>query len=266
MPIVSCYACQQKFSVDFGGRYQCPHCSQTQDVDTLGATHAPTEASHAALGASRVPFEVRDNPQAPVGFLPALFATLMLVVKEPSNFFRGMAREEYSGAAFLYGVLLGSVSSFIGQLTLWPLVNRMVALMPAIEGVDLSKIQPSGFGLLTNLIMAPLSVAIQILVSAGIAHLSLMIFRAANGSFTSTLKVYSYSQTPMVLQMIPGIGILAGWIWAFSLNVIGLSEVHNASRGRVTWALVAPGLFCCLCCGALIFVGAGSLLNWSGRF
>jgi len=54
-----------------------------------------------------------------------------------------------------------------------------------------------------------------------------------------------------VLQVVPVLGSIAGYVWGIVLDVIGLRETHGITTGKSLLAVFLPML---LCCGFLVII------------
>ncbi len=89
------------------------------------------------------------------------------------------------------------------------------------------------------------------LIKAGMYHICLAILGAASRDFTATFRVVCYSSGIQVLQVVPVLGSIAGYVWGIVLDVIGLREAHGTTTGKSLLAVFLPML---LCCGFLVFI------------
>jgi hypothetical protein len=55
-----------------------------------------------------------------------------------------------------------------------------------------------------------------------------------------------------VLQLLPVCGGLAASVWNFVLIILGISKVHDISKGRAVVVVLLPTV---VCCGLLLLAG-----------
>jgi hypothetical protein len=213
----------------------------------------------------QTPWERRNA----IGFLSALIETTKQVLSQPAAFFRAMPVTGGLGGPLLYAVIVGYVGLFVS--TIYNLVFRSV-LMSSLSrmggGSDVERLasyMQGGVGLVVNLILGPVYVAILLFVSAGIVHLVLLAMGGAARGFEATFRVAAYSQAASVFNIIPGCGGLVGLVYLLVLLVIGLSEAHAISRGKAAAAVLVPFVLICCCCVGLIAIAAFGLAGALGH-
>jgi hypothetical protein len=80
---------------------------------------------------------------------------------------------------------------------------------------------------------------IMTFVYSGIVHLLVIAFKGG-GNFADTYKAYTYSMVPSsILSLVPLIGFFS-IIYSFVLMIIGVSKLHNISKGYAALACLLP--------------------------
>lgn len=199
-----------------------------------------------------LPWEDRDN----VGFFPALWETMILFLKSPTEAF---ARTKQSGdmaSPLIYAVILGSVGAILGQL--WGLVLPFGAIPFAGEDA-LPMLGASGFMAVVTIVLAPILVVIGLFIGTCIFHVSVLVVggRENPGDFESTLRAIAYSYSTQPLQIVPIFGGLIAGIWSLILYALGFCRMHGMSGGRAAVAVLLPMVVCCVLAILIISMTAG---------
>ncbi len=172
------------------------------------------------------------------GFFPGLTATIKLVMFRSRDLFSVMPVAGGMAKPLIFYLLISefaAVCQFIWQMLG---MDLLMGLMD--QGVTPEQTMLTGAGLLAYLVVYPLLLAGGLFVSAGLAHLMLMMVRAANGGFEGTFRVVAYSAAPIVLAVFPFVGSLIGALWSLFILLVGLRWVHRASYMRILVGLHIP--------------------------
>jgi hypothetical protein len=103
-------------------------------------------------------------------------------------------------------------------------------------------------------LMGTVGAVIGVFISAAISHLFLMLFKGANQSFETTVRVMSYvSGVTALLQIIPIVAPFAIFVVSVVYEIIGLAEAHETTKGKTALAVLLPLI---LCCGVFAAIGA----------
>ena len=222
--------------------------------------------------------------RAELGFFKGLIDTIVLSVKSPTRFFADMPIDTAKGAISFYWVVAGIsilLASLWGALfaimngsaaeqmalteQLTELTNQMPAealgAMGPLLSMMLALTSPKGM-LAFQIICAVLAPPLNLLISAGMFHLALLVIGKAFGGFNATLRAFGYSCAPLLLGFLPICGVSLGGIAFWVFFIIGLSKLHGISYGKAVLACCLPFVLTCLCgCGAMVFLGGmGSVL------
>ncbi len=209
--------------------------------ETVEGTAEPMvpAAATPALEPTGLPWENRER----IGFLPALTETVVMVLMRPEQAFRVMRREGGLTDPLLFVLIMGSLgglASFVFS----------AALHAAGFGAMNQSRWAAMFGLgvmsFFMLLLVPVFVIIRSFVSAGIAHLCLMLLGGANRPFETTLRVICFSNgSANLLQLVPVCGGLFAGVWSLVLNCIGLARAHETDTWRAVLAVLLPMIVCC---------------------
>ncbi|MGE4232334.1 MAG: hypothetical protein AB7F43_03305 [Bacteriovoracia bacterium] len=61
-------------------------------------------------------------------------------------------------------------------------------------------------------------------------------------SYSGVLKILAYASVPMVLVVIPGLGVVLSWLFGFSVTVIAFREVYKTTTTRAFLIVIFPEL------------------------
>jgi hypothetical protein len=241
-----CPLCQQPLP-DPPERF-CPHC---------GAELAPATGT--------TPWEQRDR----IGFVSALVETTQQVLARPTEFFRAMPVTGGLGGPLFYGVIVGYAGLLAGAV--YGAVFQAVAgprLFDMPHRSELEKLLPyiqGGMGLVFQVILGPLLIAVGLFISSAILHLLLMLFGGAPRGFEATFRVRCYAEAASLFRLIPFCGTAIFIIYILILTIVGLSEAHRIGRGRAAAAVLVPLVLVCCCCVGAIILALGGLASALGH-
>lgn len=205
--------------------------------------------------AGGLPWDERQT----VGFWTALFETIRLVLLEPSNAFSRMKPTGGFGSPLFYYVILGTIGGVAGILyqTVFNTYQQAADVEQQAVPVALSSSVIVG----VTIMILPVFLAVGAYIGAGILHLSLMILGGAKRPFEATFRVCCFAGgSTAVLQLLPVCGGLAASVWNFVLIIVGLSKVHDISKGRAVIAVLLPTIVCC----GLILIAAFAVVAAAG--
>lgn len=169
-----------------------------------------------------------------------------------------------SGAAlsFLLSIVVGVPIKFLLFLVLGEDFGG--ALVSSVSMVLIY----AAFSFVAMLVFFP----VTLFVSAGIFHLSLMIFGPVKQQFETTFRVVCYVQGAMgpigtLLNMIPfNVGAMINSVWSLYLLIVGLSRAHEVSAGKAALAVLVPVFLCfAATLGFVALVVLGALTSAFGR-
>jgi len=208
-----------------------------------------------------IPFE-----QPGVPFFSALIETVKLFIVAPVRAFQRVPVRAEFVRPLIYAVILGTVGSLIGFLwdsAVGDLTSRWIPQQQTgfenVEGMEFL----SGLDVLSqhsalSVLFAPFLAAFGLFVGAALTHLFLMLVGGNMRGFFGTLRVVAYSSTSNLSAIIPLCGPFLGILWTLALSIIGLSEVHQITKGKATLAVLLPFVLFCGCC-AIFAVTVGLL-------
>jgi hypothetical protein len=185
-----------------------------------------------------LPWERRQE----LGFFPAFFETLKLVLLNPTVAFATMKPEGGLVDPLIYAVIGGSIgwvfyvifSLFIGSLGALGDHNALGGLVGL------------GFGGIFALIFFPIFLTIGLFIGAGIVHVCLMLLGGAKRSYETTLRVLCYSVgSTYPLMIVPVCGGAIAGLWCLVVECVGLAKAHETTTGKAVLAVFLPVIVCC---------------------
>lgn len=225
-----------------GARWiRCPRCGNRFEYEKREET-VSTERRYA------IPWERRLE----LGLWRGIKQTITSVLFSPKAIFSAMPVRGGWSEPLAFGLLVGSISSMAASF--WEFVLAVSGIVQPWWSAFISLNVPILF--LFLILLSPLFVALDLLVSTVIIHLLLFLVRGGKGGFEATARVVAYSQAAMIWSMVPVIGGLLGWLWKTTVQIIGLKEAHEISYGKIIVAFLIPvGVVIVLAVtGALLFI------------
>ena len=187
--------------------------------------------------------------RATLGLWKAGSETVKAVLMNPTETFTTMKREGGLGGPLLFLTIFGSVAGIVGVLYQVIIQNTMQSTMTKLQEAQPGNPFAGGMPTIAWIgiaVMMPLLIAIGSFITAGIAHLSLMICGGAKQPFETTFRTYCYSQGAAApLQLVPICGAYIAGIWGLICVCVGLSKTHEIGIGRAVLAVLLPVVFCC---------------------
>ena len=107
------------------------------------------------------------------------------------------------------------------------------------------------------LILYPFQATIFLFLDAGINHLVLRLLKADSKGFEGTFRAEAYSTAPMLLMVIPFIGLPMAMIGMTVYKFLGLRHVHGASSKQILIVLFLPALLALAIAFVLTLVARG---------
>jgi Yip1-like protein len=174
----------------------------------------------------------------------ALVETVRLMITSPRGAFERVPVRGDVLRPVIYALLLGWVGLFftaVYELTLGSMVRSM---MPAGVGQDPAAAR---FFYIAMIPFGPLYVALGLLLSSAILHVSLLVVGGAKNGYVATLRALCYTQSASIALVLPFCGSLLGSVGIIVLEVIGLSVLHRITIGKALVAVLIPVVVCCVC-------------------
>jgi hypothetical protein len=218
------------------------------------------------MSSSGTPWERRRV----IGFAAGLTETTQQVLTAPESFFRRLSATGGIADPLLYGLIVSYIGLVAG--TLYNAVFHATlgsAFSSFGDRPELARIMPlvqGGAGLVVNLILGPIFIAVGLFIWSGILHLILLLLGGGGRGFEGTFRVLAYAAASNLFQIVPLCGGFVGGVYGIVLAIIGLSEVHGDSKGKAAAAVLLPLVLCCCCCALGIGAMAGGIASLANRF
>ena len=197
-------------------------------------------------GSPRGDFSLQD----PVG---SFVSTVRGVLLNPTSFFRGIARQGDFVNPLIFALICALISALLGGII-------SLVLSPFFAGPEdtAGEAFAGGVaGLLINLLLTPIAVAVGVLIGASISHLLvLLLVKPQNTGFEATFRVVSYASVIQLVSWIPILGGLVALVWGVVLSILGMREVHNTTTGKAALVVLIPAILL----GLLVLLLLGALL------
>ena len=151
----------------------------------------------------------------------------------PRRFFSKLPRTGSVGAAVLYYLSIGIPVA--GADLFWTMVRGRADTAEVAAPGGLGQ-----WGPLVDFLISPVWLLISLFLAAGVVHLLLKLFGAADGGYGLTTRVFAYAYAPQILGIVPVAGAFAGFLWMVVVAVIGTSAAHRTTTGRAAAAILIP--------------------------
>ncbi len=240
----------------------CPHCGA---LFLRGEGKCPKcgafveDAGQPAARRPGLPWEHR----AELGLWTAAFRTVRLVLLEPAQAFRAMSLDSPLNAAFLFLVIFGCGGAVIGAIWNVALQSVLTSFLASMGGASSRVPMPISSGAMRamqgvlGLFLAPFLPLFAWIITAGLAHLGLLVTGATRRDFVVTLAVFAYVDGAAGLfQILPFCGPLIGWVWGLICLIIGIVHAHGCETWKGALATLWPFLLCCCCGGGAAILAA----------
>lgn len=194
--------------------------------------------------------------------------TVKRILTEPAGFFREIDTEAPIGRAVLFAVISFAIAG-VGQ-AIWNAVGSSLQMLPMIaenDGQSGGALAAAGFGVVAQVVISllmPLWGLMGAFVGGGITHLFLLLFGAGQKGYMTTVRANLYGSATGVIYLVPCCGALVASIWTLVITIVGLTEMHQSTTGRVLAAVFAPVVLCCVCIG--LAVGIAFLVGGAAAF
>lgn len=171
--------------------------------------------------------------RATSGYPLAFANTFMQVLANPRGFFSAMPVGHGIMKPLLFFLVIVQIVAL--SQSIWQLLGIMP---PSLLTEGLGHTAQAALAL----ILYPLEVSVFLFMDTAINHFFLRLFRADTKGFEGTFRAEAYSAAPMLLMVIPYIGMPLAMIGATVYKFLGLRHVHGASNKQVLAVLVLPML------------------------
>jgi predicted Zn finger-like uncharacterized protein len=183
--------------------------------------------------------ETRAEPSLPLwervssGYPRAFLHTFMDVVANPKAFFSAMPVGHGVLRPLLFFLII--IQAVALSQAIWQLLG---ILPPSVLTENLDRTLQVAL----VLVLYPLEVCLFLFLDTAINHFFLRLFKADTKGFEGTFRAVVYSAAPMLLMIIPYIGLPLAMIGVVVYKFLGLRHVHGATSKQILAVLVLPML------------------------
>jgi hypothetical protein len=233
--------------------HTCPRCGSFACADCLVVLPDGSQVCRSCESRARqvaLPWDRRGE----LGFWRAYCQTCVAVISKPSLTFGTMPKGGSLGSALGFTALSQAVS-FATTLLLYALM--MVAMLvfmpndPSLKGFGsanhglMALAVFAGFFFYLGL-LAFMAVVGQ-LIGGSLEHLVLRLL-GAPGSWTETMRGYSFAMGPSLVGLMPLCGIYVFPIWCIVMRVFAYRHIHDVPWGKAVAGALIPtaALICCV--------------------
>lgn len=241
----------------FGGAASAPGPVNPYASPAPSASYAQRSSPTRSKGSRKgLPWDNKRRHDAP------FWGTVKLVFFSPVEAFVAMRRSGGDAPPLLfcvYGTMIGGAFAVLYRLGMDAIVTLpMLASGDGAEGS--ARMAGMVVGMIIGVIVGYgfliLATVISSYIMAGMVHLGLMVLGGANYGFQTTARVVHYTWGATSLAgMIPCVGPLIQFFANVVILSIGMSNAHETSGVKATFAVLIPFLVCIGAFTALFFAG-----------
>ena len=183
--------------------------------------------------------ESRPEPSLPVwekagsGYPRAFAQTFLDVLARPKAFFSAMPVGHGMVKPLLFFLII--IQAVALSQAVWQLLG---IIPPSMLTENLGRSLQAAL----VLVLYPLEVCLFLFLDTAINHFFLRLFKADTKGFEGTFRAEAYSAAPMLLMIVPYIGLPLAMIGVVVYKFLGLRHVHGATSKQVLAVLVLPML------------------------
>lgn len=203
-------------------------------------TGAGNSAPASGAAVERTPWE-RPDAAFPVD----LFRSWLHCMTEPVTFFRSVDRGVPIGRPLLFFFVIWILGSGLGTLS----ADATFAGWYAANGIE----APGTMWSLFLFFLSPFIGAVSLTLYIAFTHLGVRLFVRDPAGIGVTARGLCYASAPQLLAVVPFLGWLVGPLWSLFLAVVGVRELHRATTGSATAAVIVPPLAFSIGLGMLLF-------------
>ena len=208
-----------------------------EQLESLGSEESPSDREESDPSRSQhpgtaVPWEDLES----FGLVHGFFQTIKQAMLHPMSFFGGMSPVGGLVKPLVFFLVISEIQA------LAQIVWQLLGIVPGMQdnGGTIIGISLAGLGSLFLLILLPILLTVSLFIFAGLSHLCLMALKSASGGFQATFRAMCYGRAPLILSVVPVLGVLAGTFWTFYSTIIGLKQLHKSSLPAAAAGLFVP--------------------------
>ena len=166
----------------------------------------------------------------------SFFKTAKEIFLNPDQFLKQISSKEHVLTALLFALISGSIGYLF--LFLWSqlLPQQISGIFTETESLLTDKNASN----VTTLLYTPILITLEILIIALYTHFMLVISRTRKMPFACTLKIVSYSQCALLLNLIPVIGSFFSAAYMIFLLLTGIKQKHGINNIKGFFILALP--------------------------
>jgi hypothetical protein len=215
----------------------------------------PPQPPYAAPPSAGLPWETQAIGPEP------FFETAKLFITAPVQAWR-LTREtgDYT-RPLLFGLIVGWVGLVFRALWGSMFAAPWLRYVPEQYRMYMGR---AGGGIVAQIILGPLFVALGLFIGAAILHVSFMIVGALKGSrsqFEGTFRLCAYASISNIANVVPVVGGLAAGVWAIYLIVVGAQQLHKTTQNKALLGVLLPVLLCCVCAIVGIAIAGAAMFS-----
>jgi hypothetical protein len=203
----------------------------------------PVMAGHARGFEETVPWE--DGSR---GLVDRYVSTVKLVITDPRRIFENL-RDDAIWPPLAFGWIATGLGAVLAGI--W---NVLWALFMPVSSEEERAITLTMY--VVAMIVGPILAPVSLFLTAGIYHLCLMLFGAADRGFPVTFRVVCYAYGLTIFQIVPFCGAVVGGLWTLVLHIWGAAMAQRTSAWRTACAYFLPLI---VIMGLLVFVALAIL-------
>ncbi|MBE1424380.1 hypothetical protein H4684_001010 [Desulfomicrobium macestii] len=171
--------------------------------------------------------------RAESGYPRAFAQTFLEVLANPKGFFSAMPVGYGMVKPLLFFLII--VQAVALSQSVWQLLG-IIPPNALTENLD-NTLQAA-----LSLILYPIEVCVFLFLDTAMNHFFLRLFKADTKGFEGTFRAETYSAAPMLLMIVPYIGLPLAMIGVVVYKFLGLRHVHGATNKQVLAVLILPML------------------------
>jgi hypothetical protein len=166
----------------------------------------------------------------------AFLKTVQEIFLKPDHFFKQISPKSQVPSALLFALICGSIGYTF--LFLWSQLfpEQLSGMYEGTESLFTDKESSSA----STLLFTPILITLEILFITLYTHSMLFITNTKKNSFSSTLKLVSYAQCALLLNIIPVIGSFFSAVYMFFLLLTGIQHKHEIGKFKAFLILTLP--------------------------
>ncbi len=224
-----------------------PYSGNDNPHDSQGSAYDDGFGTGGTEGLLLPPWERRER----FGFLNGLYLTIKDVLLAPRQFFHRMPSQVGLLEPLYFAVVLGIISSFFAWM--WSLAGSSLQMFVADSFEDVVQGPMVAFGFFVS---SPFTMAIGVLIKAGLMHGVLMLVGGNRLGFEATFRVSTYGEAAGILALIPACGGAIGVVWSLVVTIVGLYSIHETDPWRAVVSVILTTVVCASMVGASVLTVA----------